>query len=225
MNWLEQHEVFEMEVLEKLKSSRLLESLIFGGGTMLRLCHELPRYSVDLDFWKLKAQDDQQLLNRLVEALGKNYEITDAQLKHFTILVELRSLKFPRRLKIEIRRQFKDWDYEEKIAFSTFSNKQVLLKGFTLAQMMKNKVAAFLTRGAIRDAFDMEFLLRKGIALPALTVEQREQLLKQIDRFTLNDFKVTLGSVIAADWREYYVQHGFKFLKEKLAAPSDEIKS
>ncbi len=224
MNWLKQHEVFEMEVLEKLKNSRLLESLIFGGGTMLRLCHELPRYSVELDFWKLKAKDDQQLLNRLVQRLGKNYEITDAQLKHFTILVELRSSKFPRRLKIEIRRRINDWDYEEKIAFSNFSNKQVLLKGFTLAQMMKNKIAAFLSRGAIRDAFDMEFLLRKGIALPALTLEQKEKLLKQIDRFTLNEFKVTLGSVIAADWREYYVQHGFKFLKEKLSAPSDEIK-
>ena len=31
MNPLEQHEIFEMEVLERLKSSRILEQLIFGG--------------------------------------------------------------------------------------------------------------------------------------------------------------------------------------------------
>ncbi|MDH3259067.1 MAG: nucleotidyl transferase AbiEii/AbiGii toxin family protein, partial [Deltaproteobacteria bacterium] len=43
-----------MEVLEKLKNTGLLEPLVFGGGTMLRLCHELKRYSADLDFWFIK---------------------------------------------------------------------------------------------------------------------------------------------------------------------------
>ena len=50
MNIFEKHEIFEMEVLEKLKNARLLDPLVFGGGSMLRLCHELNRYSVDLDF-------------------------------------------------------------------------------------------------------------------------------------------------------------------------------
>ena len=53
MNIFEKHEIFEIEVLEKLKNARLLDSLVFGGGTMLRLCHELKRYSVDLDFWRI----------------------------------------------------------------------------------------------------------------------------------------------------------------------------
>ncbi|APF18181.1 nucleotidyl transferase AbiEii/AbiGii toxin family protein [Caldithrix abyssi] len=218
MNWLNQHEVFEIEALACLKSARLLDALIFGGGTMLRLCHELPRYSVDLDFWKLNAQDDQNLLDRLVRILGKTYEITDAQLKHFTILVEMRSSRFPGRLKIEVRRRLTDWEYEEKIAFSNFSVKQVLLKGHTLRQTMINKVQALMSRGAIRDAFDLEFLLRQGTPLPALDNEQIEQLLKRIEGFTVNDFKVTLGSVIESDLRRYYVQNGFRYLKEKLSA-------
>ena len=37
-----------------MKSTKLLDPLVFGGGTMLRLCHDLNRYSVDLDFWFLK---------------------------------------------------------------------------------------------------------------------------------------------------------------------------
>ena len=218
MNILEQHEIFEMEVLDRLKRSRLLESLIFGGGTMLRLCHELPRYSADLDFWKLKFSDDRELMQKLIRIFENDYEITDSQIKHFTVLVELRSGRFPKRLKIEIRRELKDWDYEEKIAFSRFSNKQVLLKAHTLQQTMNNKIEALMQRNEIRDAFDIEFLLRKGLSLPALTKEQVETLQKKLKKFKPNDFKVTLGSVLESEWRQYYVSNGFKLLEEKLTA-------
>ena len=51
MDILGRHEVSEIEVLDKLNSAKLLDPLVFGGDTMLRLCHELNRYSVDLDFW------------------------------------------------------------------------------------------------------------------------------------------------------------------------------
>ena len=53
MNIFEKHKIFEIEVFEKLKNERLIEPLVFGGGSMLRLCHELKRYSVDLDFWRI----------------------------------------------------------------------------------------------------------------------------------------------------------------------------
>jgi len=46
MDTFQQHEVFEIEVLDKMHRSRALEPLVFGGGTMLRLCHELPRYRI-----------------------------------------------------------------------------------------------------------------------------------------------------------------------------------
>ncbi|RMG40858.1 MAG: hypothetical protein D6732_02975 [Methanobacteriota archaeon] len=216
MNPLEQHEIFEMEILDRLKSSRMLESLVFGGGTMLRLCHELPRYSVDLDFWKLKPRDDQQFLTELREEFEQHYEITDSRLKRFTILLELRTPQYPKRLKIEIRRELKDWEFEDKIAFSPFSTKQVMLKAHTLKQTMLNKVEALINRGAIRDAFDIEFLLRKGLPLPTLTADQSGRLLERIQRFKPNDFKVALGSVIERDWREYYIQNGFKLLEEKV---------
>ena len=60
MDIFRQHEIFEIEVLDRMKSARLLNPLVFGGGTMLRLCYELNRYSVDLDFWFTKkvTQDD-----------------------------------------------------------------------------------------------------------------------------------------------------------------------
>jgi hypothetical protein len=49
MDILQQHEIFEIEVLDLMKNARILGPLVFGGGSMLRLCHELNRYSVDLE--------------------------------------------------------------------------------------------------------------------------------------------------------------------------------
>jgi len=216
MTLFEQHEQFEIEVLEALKNARILESLVFGGETMLRLCHELPRYSVDLEFWKIKPMNDNQFLEKLKTTLSRNYELTDAQVKHFTILVELRSPRFPKRLKIEIRREIKDWNSEMKIAFSQTNIKQVLLKAHTLQQAMENKIAAFLNRSEIRDAFDMEFLLRRGIPLPSMSEQKVQELLTQVQRFKQRDFKVTLGSIIESELRAYYVENGFRFLLEKL---------
>jgi len=51
MQIFEQYECFEMQVLNDMNSMRMLTPLVFGGGTMLRLCHELTRYSVDIDFY------------------------------------------------------------------------------------------------------------------------------------------------------------------------------
>jgi len=218
MNIFEKHEIFEIEVLEKLKKARLLDSLVFGGGTMLRLCHELKRYSVDLDFWRIKDAPETILFDQIKEVLQKNYDITDAQMKHFTILFEIRSGYFPKRLKIEIRKEIREWDFQEKIAFSKFSTKQVVLKAHTLEQMMKNKIAALLERAEIRDGFDIEFLLRQGIPLPDLSNADKTKMIARLDGFKENDFKVKLGSILESDIRAYYIENRFDYLRQKVTS-------
>ena len=218
MNIFEKHEIFEIEVLEKLKNARLLNSLVFGGGTMLRLCHELKRYSVDLDFWRIKDTAETTLFDKIKDVLQQNYDITDAQMKHFTILLEIRSGYFPKRLKIEIRKEIRDWDFQEKIAYSRFSTKQVVLKAHTLEQTMKNKIAALLERGEIRDGFDLEFLLRQGIPLPDLSDADKAKMIVRLDGFKENDFKVKLGSILESDIRTYYIENQFNYLRQKLAS-------
>lgn len=218
MDILRQHEIFEIEVLDKMNSAKVLEPLVFGGGTMLRLCHEIDRYSVDLDFWFIKRISQSKYFERIRKALEKDYEITDSQMKYNTLLFELRSALYPKRLKIEIRREKKDCDFQEKIAFSRFSTKQVLLKAHTLNQTMKNKIEAFLDREEIRDCFDIEFLLRRGVELPALTDRQYKAFQKKLVRFKERDFKVTLGSILESEIRNYYVEQRFGYLEEKLAS-------
>ena len=216
MDTLKQHEIFEIEVLDRLRSLRILDPLVFGGGTMLRLCHELNRYSVDLDFWFIKEVEEQDFFSTAQKLLEKEYELTDAQLKHYTAVFELRSTLYPKRLKIEIRRGATNLDFQEKIAFSRFSTMQVLLKALTLEQCMENKIAAFLDRGEIRDCFDIEFLLRRGIRLPHLDEGSRERFQKKLSQFRKIDFKVKLGSIIEEDMRRYYLSQGFSYLKERL---------
>ena len=216
MTTLDQHEVFEIEILKSLKSKHLLNPLVFGGGTMLRLCYGLNRYSADLDFWFVKEMDYYQYQNNISDRLKNDYEIVDNQIKHNTLLLEIRSTMYPKRLKIEIRKYEQDFDNQDMIAYSQHSFIQVMLRVHTLEQTMKNKLAAFLARVEIRDAFDIEFLLRKGINLPLLSDHQKSDLIAKITNFKDNDFKVKLGSILDSELRNYYIQNRFQFLQSFL---------
>jgi len=216
MKRLEDHEGFEMAFLNLLASHRLTGFLVFDGGTMLRLCHELPRYSLDLDFWFYKQTDFSDFFRRLKDAASAGYEITDAQEKFHSLLVEMRRAGGTTKLKIEVRKKVApNGSSEQKIAYSPFYASQVLMRGFTLKQMFKNKVSALIERGEIRDAFDLEFLLRKGVG-PDLSDDEKKALVRRLRGFKKRDFDVKLGSIVLPDLREYYRANRFAFLQEKL---------
>jgi len=105
MRDLIQQERFEMAVLDSLNSAQFLRFLVFCGGTMLRLCHGLDRYSVDLDFWLAATAEGRRLFRRISSSLAKTYRIKDAAEKHYTYLLEIRSPRYPRSIKIEIRKE------------------------------------------------------------------------------------------------------------------------
>jgi hypothetical protein len=207
-----------MAVIQWLGSKRFLGSLVFGGGTMLRLCHELPRYSLDMDFWFFRETDFHRFYNRLQEAFLREHDVTDSQNKYHTILVEIRRAKGEPRLKIEIRKKLAPpGSSEEKIAFSPHFPTQVLVRGFTLKQMLINKVSALLDRKEIRDAFDLEFLVRKGVGLEDLGDREKRKLVKKLREFKKRDFDVKLGSILLPEFRDYYREKRFSYLEEKLS--------
>jgi hypothetical protein len=215
MQTLQNLEILEIETLELLNSIRVLEFLYFGGGTMLRLCHNLNRYSTDLGFWLDISADSKQIYKSIRNVLSDNYKLTDSMNKRNTLLFEFKSSSVNRSLKIEIRKEQIDFDWEYKIAFSKFTTKQVMVKALTLSQMMKNKFEALLSRKIIRDAFDIEFLLMRGIELPS-DKEKLQAALQIINNFKEQDFKVTLGSILDEKERNYYLKNRFKLLKEEL---------
>jgi hypothetical protein len=210
-------EIFEIEVLELLNSKKFLDQFYFGGGTMLRLCHNLNRYSTDLDFWSRKETDSTIIFNSLAEILTNKYQIVDSQNKHFTIVLQIKSSLSKRSLKIEIRKDQQNFEWERKIAFSKFTTRQVQVCGLTLQQMMKNKTSALISRKLIRDCFDINFLLRRGVTL----LEEKDTVIKMVNiikRFKDRDYKVTLGSLLDAEERELFYQTKFSFLMEELAS-------
>ncbi|MEW5807338.1 MAG: nucleotidyl transferase AbiEii/AbiGii toxin family protein [Acidobacteriota bacterium] len=216
MQDLIQQERFELEVLDRMNSARLLSGLVFGGGTMLRLCFGLDRFSVDLDFWIVKEIDSKALFNDLKKFLSEYYSVRDAASKFYTMLFEIRSGNFRRSLKIEIRKEKKKVSMEKAIAYSRYSTVQVLLNVVSLKDMMESKIEAFLTRKEIRDVFDVEFLYRRGIPL-STPASNLKKMLIEIKALKKRDYTVKLGSIIEDDQRQYYVKENFKILKQAIA--------
>src|SRR5690554_3997427 len=215
MQALRSLEKLEIEILDLFNSIRVLDSLYFGGGTMLRLCHNLNRYSTDLDFWLDQKTDSKSIYQSIKKNLSDNYKLTDSVSKKFTILFELKSPSVNRHLKIEIRKEQQDFEWERKIAFSRFASKQVMVKGLTLNQMMKNKFEALLSRKIIRDAFDIQFMLMRGIEI-SKDKNKLQQALQIINNFKERDYKVTLGSILDETDRKFYLENRFSLLKEEL---------
>jgi len=223
MQALQDLEKLEIEILEQLNSIKVLDSLYFGGGTMLRLCHNLNRYSTDLDFWLNKKSDPKSIYTKCKSSFSTAYQLTDSANKKFTLLFEIKAPTVNRRLKIEIRKEQTDFDWERKIAFSRFTNKQVMVKALSLNQMMKNKTEALLSRKLIRDAFDIEFFLMRGIDLPA-DKDKLSKALQIINNFKEQEYKVTLGSILEEKDRKFYLENRFKLLKEQLTKSITELK-
>lgn len=204
-------ERFELEVLDRLNSGKFLMQLVFGGGTMLRLCHGLDRFSVDLDFWVIKDLKT-GFFEDMRAYLAGYYDLKDSAEKFHTILFELRSPAYPRSMKLEIRREVKKIHVEQVIAYSKHANTQVFLRAVSLSDMMESKLEAFLNRQEIRDLFDMEFLFKKGVPLKASDDTLRE-VLRLINAFPRKDYTVKLGSLLEKEQRKYYSAENFKILK------------
>lgn len=218
MDTFKQHEQFEMEVLEKLHSTKVLAPLVFGGGAMLRLCHELNRYSADFDFWFLKDVEHHDYFNKIKQVLQQNYDVEDVQIKHHTLVFAIKSRQYPKPLKIEIRKKEMACDYQQKIAFSKFGFRQVLLNAHTLEHTMMKKVEAVMDRAEIRDCFDIEFMLRRGVDLPSDEVETLRKIEDRLNALKKMDYAVKLAPILEKEMRDYYVSRGFAYLREKLHA-------
>lgn len=220
MQDLIKQEQFELEVLDRLQSGRFLDRLVFGGGTMLRLCHGLDRYSVDLDFWLLdkkggKDFDQTAWFAGLRQFLARFYEIRDAADKFHTLVIELKSPDYPRSLKLEMRKGVKMTKTERAIAYSRHSSVQVYVRTIPLPEMMTSKIDAFLQRKEIRDVYDLEFLVKKGVTAD-ISPENADRILTAIAALTRQDYNVKLCSLLETDQRPYYRQNNFRILKSHL---------
>jgi predicted nucleotidyltransferase component of viral defense system len=164
-------EEYELALLKVLFESRQGKSLIFKGGTALRLAYGSPRFSDDLDFSATSAIPGDEFRS-LCEAAARDLSsiaLVEALTKRFTQFALYRvSLPYiPRSfsIKIEMSTRRQHWKlgqhYELKLLKSEISNVSVLAQVATLEKLWKDKQSAFAARKHPRDLYDLWFISQK----------------------------------------------------------------
>ncbi len=188
-------EIMQEIALAGLQRSNFFEKAAFYGGTALRIFHQLPRFSEDMDFSLLEVNPDFSLEPYLkgiedeFSALGVNISIKEkmktattnvdsAFLKSDTTWKELiirevlaqEGVKVRSEIKIKIEVDTKPplgFETEELLLLKPFS---FYAKCYTLPDLFAGKMHALLFRkwkGRVkgRDWFDMEWYIKKGMPL------------------------------------------------------------
>lgn len=160
----------ELIFLKGLFESSLSDKLVFKGGTALRLIYESPRFSEDLDFSlidKIEPDEFKEVITQIAKS-DERFSVRDLASKYYTYLAEIRvkepwqDMVFP--VKLEISKRIlneKKESYIVSLARSAVTNISVMVKSFTLEQMLRDKLRAIGERKMPRDIFDIWFICQK----------------------------------------------------------------
>lgn len=169
-------EEYEMLILKEIYESELGSSLMFKGGTALRLAYGSARFSEDLDF-NLISDIDKGKFIKLIKGMGKKYPgiiKVAVNEKHYTVFalikIKIEYLDRVFSIKIEISKRVGEWvkdkDYSDKIIKSEVAPLTVLARVASLEVLLREKRDALKNRKAARDIFDYWFinqLLKKEV--------------------------------------------------------------
>ena len=156
------HKFFLLQLLKEIYSDpELASSLAFKGGTALMLFHDLPRFSVDLDF-NLTANSDEEVASAKLRAiLVKHGTIRDEARRRYGMLLVLNYEDDGRNLKVEVSNRSYPDEYELRDYLG------VSMNVMRLEYMFTHKLMALLDRKALtnRDVFDCWFCMKQRLVL------------------------------------------------------------
>lgn len=188
-------EIMQEIALAALSRTDFFKKAAFYGGTALRIFHGLERYSEDLDFSLLDKHPNFSLqpyfsaIHEEFESLGIRVSIREKEKRHKTPIestflksetiwqelvlediIKQHGIKSNRSIKIKIeidRAPPLDFETEEKLLVKPFS---FYVNCFDLSSLFAGKLHALLfrkwkNRVKGRDWYDLEWYIRKGIAL------------------------------------------------------------
>lgn len=167
---LNKHKYYMMHILKDIYSdSELFDCLGFKGGTALMFFHDLPRYSVDLDFNLLDVNKEKVVYEKMKVLLTKYGVLEDEALKFFGPVFVLNYGQYERKLKVEISNRQYEGNYEIRNLLGI--DMKVLVK----PDMFAHKLCALLERNEMtgRDVFDCWFFLDKQTPINIDIVEKR----------------------------------------------------
>lgn len=170
---LNKHKFLLIQILKDIYSDiELSNSLGFKGGTALMFFYDLPRFSVDLDFNLLDADQEERVYQKVRKILLKYGSIHDEAKKHYGPLVVLNYGKGERKLKVEISNRVFENRYEIRNLLGININVMVQ------EDMFAHKLCALLDRTSIanRDIFDCWFFMEKRTPVNKNIVESRMKM-------------------------------------------------
>lgn len=198
-------EEYEILFLRDICASTLGPSLVFKGGTALRLAYGASRFSDNLDFSLLSQIKEKNFVD-FVQTLGDRYptvSVSEARKKRFTLFALLKIkediLKLPFSIKIEISTRVVEWKsgvgFAPQRLTSPVSNIVVIANTATLERMWQDKKRAVQTRRKSRDLYDLWYLAGRlgkkfappehGFSIQTLKAELNRVLPKN-ERYTVN---------------------------------------
>lgn len=170
---INRHKFLMVQLLKDIYSDLFLaKSLGFKGGTALMLFHQLPRFSVDLDFNLLDTRESDSVYAKIKKNVLKYGRIKDEAKKHYGFIIVLDYGQHQRNLKIEVsNRTFND-RYEVKNYLG------IPIKVMSLSFMFSHKLCALLDRNVLtnRDIFDCYFLMKNRIPIQRSIIETRMEM-------------------------------------------------
>lgn len=161
----EKHQLIMGRILQDIYSDTAIASLIgFKGGTCAHFFYGLPRFSVDLDFDLLIADEEIQkiMFEKIKSILMKYGEIKNSRIKHFTIFSLLSYGDADHNIKVEINIRMlmpnlkEYYELKEYLGISMFAAKKDYL--------FASKLSALTLRSetATRDIYDIWFFAKNN---------------------------------------------------------------
>ena len=166
------HRFYLTQILTAIYSDRELSRCLgFKGGTALMFFHNLPRFSVDLDFDLLTIEKAEQVYKKVKEILLNYGKIADEAQKFFGDLLALNYEFGERNLKIDIshRKIYAEYEIKNLLGIS--------IKTMKISDMFSHKLVTLLGRKEIadRDIFDCWWFMSRQTPVKTVIIENLTQ--------------------------------------------------
>lgn len=171
------------------------EAILFKGGTALKLIHQSPRYSEDLDFSSTTAteRDIRNIIEKTLDEVnreGVGLRITESKSTSGGYLAIIEGTVGEWEIRILINVSLRPQEVEkEAVMITNPLRPPYLVSSLHEDQMVQEKISALLTRKKPRDFFDLYFILRKGMSRKVVASYKEELMseIKKIDDKAINN--------------------------------------
>lgn len=200
-------EWWEIVILRDIFSSAIGDTLIFKGGTALRLAYGSPRFSEDLDFSRIKNFSFESFRNT-ISVIQKRYselDIRDVSDKFYTYIAQYR-IREPWRplafsVKIEVSKRIikkNEVNYGLMNLTSQVSNIEALGNVMKPETIYKEKLQALTTRNAPRDLFDIWYLsnLFKKPYNPPKKKFEKKMLIRDLRKYLPKNYRKVIETLV-----------------------------